>query len=131
MDRLTDRPTALVCFKVIANNVLSSFMPGYYFGTLMHFTRENKDMLIISVSTTTHLYDMALSLSRSGPKSVVKKVIFQGTSLVCFLSSESTETSDLLGQSNRVGKPYALIGHVRFDEGEATRVVSLLYYASR
>ncbi|MGW6384690.1 hypothetical protein, partial [Peribacillus butanolivorans] len=28
------------------------------------------------------------------------------------------------------GKPYALIGHVRFDKGEATRVVSLLFFLS-
>jgi hypothetical protein len=26
------------------------------------------------------------------------------------------------------GKPYALIGHVRFDKGEASKEVSLLYF---
>jgi hypothetical protein len=27
-----------------------------------------------------------------------------------------------------MGKPYALIGHVRFDKGEAMKMVSLLYF---
>ncbi|MBM7613850.1 hypothetical protein JOC73_000358, partial [Alkaliphilus hydrothermalis] len=28
-----------------------------------------------------------------------------------------------------VGKPYALVGHVRFDKGVAMRIATLLYYA--
>ncbi|WP_240501918.1 reverse transcriptase domain-containing protein [Bacillus sp. MUM 13] len=34
----------------------------------------------------------------------------------------------LLKHFLHMGKPYALIGHVRFDKGEATRVASLLYF---
>jgi len=36
-------------------------------------------------------------------------------------------THPLDNHCEHMGKPYALIGHVRFDKGEAMRVVSLLY----
>jgi len=47
-------------------------------------------MTRIIVSTTPIYADVATSAVRTGPKSVVIKVLFQGSSLVYFLNSESS-----------------------------------------
>ncbi|BAF60506.1 hypothetical protein PTH_2325 [Pelotomaculum thermopropionicum SI] len=46
-------------------------------------------MAKFSASITNHLPDMALSEGRTGPQSMVRKVIFQDASLVYFLSGKS------------------------------------------
>ena len=59
----------------------------------------------IIILLTTPLLDTALSVGLSGPKSVVKKVIFHGASLVYFLGSNSAHESKAMSCYSSVPMP--------------------------
>ena len=79
--------------RLLFCDILSSFIPGYYLSTLIYFPKERAIVAKTILSITNHLSDIVLTVGRDGPKSVIREVIFQGTSLVYFFSSESTMTA--------------------------------------
>ena len=62
----------------------------HYLGTLVYFLLENETSARIIFPAFSPSADMVLSLGQAGPHSVIRRMIFQGTSLVYFLGSEST-----------------------------------------